>query len=34
MSQLVSIPEAEYGERIKKAAALVEERGLDVLVVN
>ncbi|MDD5603279.1 MAG: Xaa-Pro peptidase family protein [Eubacteriales bacterium] len=30
----VCIPDNEYGERIKKASALVAERGLDVLVVN
>jgi len=30
----VSIPEKEYQERIRKAAALAEQRGLDVLVVN
>jgi len=30
----VRIPEAEYQERIRKAAALAAERGLDVLVVN
>ena len=34
MIQRVRIPEAEYQERIRKAAALVAERGLDVLVVN
>ncbi len=34
MSERVRIPEAEYEGRIKKAAALVEQRGLDVLVVN
>ncbi len=34
MSQRVSIPEAEYQERVQKAAKLVEQRGLDVLVVN
>ena len=34
MAERVMIPEAEYGERLKKAAALVAERGLDVLVVN
>ena len=28
------IPEAEYQERVKKAAALIQEHGLDVLVVN
>ena len=30
----VKIPDWEYQERIKKAAKLVEEKGLDVLVVN
>ncbi len=30
----VRIPETEYQERIRKAAALAGERGLDVLVVN
>jgi Xaa-Pro aminopeptidase len=30
----VRIPEAEYQERIRKAAALAGQRGLDVLVVN
>lgn len=34
MSQRVSIPEAEYQQRVKKAAALVQQRGLDALVVN
>ena len=34
MTHRVCIPEAEYQQRIKKAAALVEQRGLDVLVVN
>ncbi len=34
MIQRVRIPEAEYQERIRKAAALAAERGLDVLVVN
>lgn len=34
MAGRVCIPVAEYEERIKKAAALVEQRGLDVLVVN
>ena len=34
MSERVIIPEAEYGERVKKAAALVERAGLDVLIVN
>ena len=34
MSDRVMIPETEYQERIKKAAALVANRGLDVLVVN
>lgn len=34
MAQRVCIPEAEFQERIRKAAALVQQRGLDVLVVN
>lgn len=34
MSQRVCIPEAEYQERIQKASKLVEQHGLDVLVVN
>ena len=34
MAQRVSIPEAEYQERVQKAARLVGEHGLDVLVVN
>lgn len=34
MPNRVMIPEAEYQDRIKKAATLVQERGLDVLVVN
>jgi Xaa-Pro aminopeptidase len=34
MIQRVRIPEAEYQDRIRKAAALAAERGLDVLVVN
>lgn len=34
MIQRVRIPEHEYQERIRKAAALAGERGLDVLVVN
>lgn len=34
MTPRVRIPEAEYQERIQKAAALAGERGLDVLVVN
>lgn len=34
MSGRVCIPEREYEERIQRAAALVQERGLDVLVVN
>lgn len=29
-----TIPEAEYADRIKRAAALVQARGLDVLVAN
>lgn len=34
MEKRVSIPEAEYRERVKKAAALAAAHGLDVLVVN
>jgi Xaa-Pro aminopeptidase len=34
MAQRICIPEAEYQERIQKAAKLVEQHGLDVLVVN
>ena len=34
MTGRISIPEAEYQERIKKAAVLAGQRGLDVLVVN
>ena len=34
MTGRICIPEAEYRERVKKAAALVAQRGLDVLVVN
>src|SRR3972149_2710787 len=34
MAGRVCIPEAEYEGRIKKAATLVEQRGLDVLVAN
>jgi len=34
MIQRVRIPETEYQERIRKAAALAGERGLDVLIVN
>ena len=34
MTKRVCIPEAEYQERLRKAAALVQQRGLDVLVVN
>ena len=34
MSDRVCIPEAEYGQRVKRAAALVAEGGLDVLVAN
>lgn len=34
MAKRICIPEAEYLERVKKAAALVAQRGLDVLVVN
>ena len=34
MTQRMCIPEAEYRQRLVKAAALVQQRGLDVLVVN
>lgn len=34
MTPRVRIPEAEYPERIRKAAELIGQRGLDVLVVN
>ncbi len=34
MTSRVCIPETEYRERVRKAAALIAERGLDVLVVN
>lgn len=34
MPQRVIIPEAEYQQRIQKAAKLVQQHGLDVLVVN
>jgi len=34
MTKRVCIPEAEYQERLQKAVALVQKRGLDVLVVN
>ena len=34
MSERVMIPEHEYQERIQKAAKLVAEKGLDVLIVN
>ena len=34
MTERITIPEAEYQERIKKAAVLAGQRGLDVLVVN
>ena len=34
MAKRVMIPEAEYQQRIAKAATLVQEQGLDVLVVN
>ncbi len=30
----VAIPEAEFRERVRKAAALVKAKGLDVLIVN
>jgi Xaa-Pro aminopeptidase len=34
MADRIRIPEAEYQERVQKAAKLVGEHGLDVLVVN
>jgi Xaa-Pro aminopeptidase len=34
MTERISIPDWEYQERIQKAAKLIEERGLDVLVVH
>lgn len=34
MSQRICIPESEYQERVQKAAKLVEQHGLDVLIVN
>jgi Xaa-Pro aminopeptidase len=34
MTERITIPEAEYQERINKAAVLAGQRGLDVLVVN
>lgn len=34
MVDIVKIPEYEYGERIKKAAVLIREMNLDVLIVN
>jgi Xaa-Pro aminopeptidase len=34
MANRITIPEAEYRERVKKAAALAGAHGLDVLVVN
>jgi Xaa-Pro aminopeptidase len=34
MTDRIRIPEAEYRERVKKAAALAARRGLDVLMVN
>ena len=34
MSQRVCIPDAEFAERLQKAAKLVGEKGLDVLIVN
>lgn len=33
MTNRICIPDSEYAERIKKAAALIRERGLDVMVV-
>ncbi len=34
MAQRAMIPESEYSERLRRAAALVAEKGLDVLIVN
>ena len=34
MAQRVQIPVSEFKERVQRAAALVREKGLDVLVVN
>ncbi len=34
MTKRICIPETEYQVRLKKAVALVQQRGLDVLVVN
>ena len=34
MAERIRIPEAEFQQRIKKAASLIGQRGLDVLVVN
>jgi Xaa-Pro aminopeptidase len=34
MEKRIVIPESEYRERVKKAAALVRDAGLDVLVAN
>ncbi|GHV00420.1 proline dipeptidase [Clostridia bacterium] len=34
MSSRVCIPDGEYKERIKKAAALVKARGLDIMIVS
>lgn len=34
MAERIRIPEAEYQQRIQKAASLIAQRGLDVLVVN
>jgi Xaa-Pro aminopeptidase len=34
MAKRITIPESEYRERVKKAAALVRDAGLDVLVAN
>jgi Xaa-Pro aminopeptidase len=34
MAKRITIPEGEYADRVKKAAALVRDAGLDVLVAN
>ena len=30
----IRIPDHEYAQRLKRAAALIEKAGLDVLIVN
>ena len=34
MKNQICIPEQEYGERVQRAAKLVADKGLDVLVAN